>query len=115
MRQADRLVDRHLGRDLSPPELEDAEPQDVPLHHGHPAHPPVLRGPGGLGVERFQVGHHGRSQLLRPIQDPGERTRTVLKWLNLLLPPGLVLIYGLLRVQWRRRQRKQRMKSDHVR
>lgn len=57
----------------------------------------------------------GKEKDYRPIQDPGERTRTVLKWLNLLLPPGLVLIYGLLRVQWRRRQRKQRMKSDHVR
>lgn len=57
----------------------------------------------------------GKEKDYRPIKDPGEAARTTLKWLNLLLPPGLVLLYGLMRRQWRRRQRKQRMKPGHVR
>ncbi|MBS1939426.1 MAG: Gldg family protein, partial [Bacteroidetes bacterium] len=57
----------------------------------------------------------GKEKNYRPITDPGETARTTLKWLNLLLPPGIVLLYGLLRVQWRRRQRKQRMLPGHVR
>ncbi len=57
----------------------------------------------------------GREQGYRPITDPGESTRTALKWLNLLLPPGFVLLYGMLRVRWRHRQRKKRMQPDYVR
>ena len=57
----------------------------------------------------------GKEKDYRPIHDPGEAARTMLKWLNLLLPPGLVLLYGLLRRQWRRRQREQRKVPGHVR
>ncbi|MBS1568444.1 MAG: GldG family protein [Bacteroidetes bacterium] len=56
----------------------------------------------------------GKEKNYRPITDPGEAARTSLKWLNLLLPPGIMLLYGLLRVQWRRRQRRQRMQPGHV-
>ena len=56
----------------------------------------------------------GREKEYRPIIDPGETRRAALKWLNLLLPIALVLLYGLFRVQWRRRQRKQRMRPGHV-
>lgn len=57
----------------------------------------------------------GKQRSYRPIADPGDRTRAALKWLNLLLPVALVLLYGLARAQWRRRQRQQRMQPGHVR
>lgn len=57
----------------------------------------------------------GKQKSFRPIRDPGDQMRTLLKWLNLLLPVALVLLYGLARMQWRRRQRKQRMQPGHVR
>ncbi len=57
----------------------------------------------------------GKEKDYRPITDPGEAKRTSLKWLNLLLPIAVVLLYGLFRGQWRRRQRKQRMRPGHVR
>ncbi|MBL7963614.1 MAG: GldG family protein [Flavobacteriales bacterium] len=56
----------------------------------------------------------GKGVNYRPIRELGDAERTSLKWLNLLLPIGLALGYGLLRAQWRRRQRKQRMKPGHV-
>lgn len=56
----------------------------------------------------------GKVKSYRPITDPGEAVRTTLKWINLLLPVALVLLYGLLRGQWRRHQRKQRMRPGHV-
>ncbi len=57
----------------------------------------------------------GKQKDYRPIADPGEVDRTALKWMNLLLPIALVLLYGLLRGQWRRRQRKMRMRPGDVR
>ncbi|HMN06261.1 MAG TPA: GldG family protein [Flavobacteriales bacterium] len=57
----------------------------------------------------------GKQKAYRPIRDPGDAARSLLKWANLLLPVALVLLYGLGRAQWRRRQRKQRMQPDHVR
>lgn len=57
----------------------------------------------------------GKEKDYRPITDPGEAERTTLKWLNLLLPIAVVLLYGLFRGQWRRRQRKRRMHPGHVR
>ncbi len=57
----------------------------------------------------------GKEKNYRPIQDPGDSKRTFLKWLNLLLPISVVLLYGLFRGQWRRHQRKRRMTPGHVR
>ncbi len=57
----------------------------------------------------------GKSSDHRPIRDPGDAMRNRLKWLNLLLPMGVVLLYALLRAQWRRWQRRQRMRPGHVR
>lgn len=57
----------------------------------------------------------GKEKDYRPISDPGKAGRTTLKWLNLLLPIAVVLLYGLFRGQWRRRQRKRRMRPGHVR
>lgn len=57
----------------------------------------------------------GKQRVFRPIRDPGDTVRALLKWVNLLLPVALVLLYGLGRAQWRRRQRKQRMQPGHVR
>ncbi|MBX2982920.1 MAG: GldG family protein [Flavobacteriales bacterium] len=57
----------------------------------------------------------GKQRNYRPITDPGDAERTFLKWLNLLLPIALVLLYGLFRGQWRRHQRKRRMAPGHVR
>src|SRR5690606_21895924 len=39
----------------------------------------------------------GKQRNYRPITDPGDAERTFLKWLNLLLPIALVLLYGLFR------------------
>lgn len=68
----------------------------------------VLRNTALLSIRGKQPGN-------RPIADPGEARRALLKWMNLLLPIALVLLYGLLRWQWRRRQRRQRMLPGHVR
>ena len=57
----------------------------------------------------------GKEKDYRPIADPGEARRTTLKWLNLLLPIAVVLLYGLFRGQWRHRQRKRRMRPGDVR
>jgi len=57
----------------------------------------------------------GKQKNYRPITDPGDTERSFLKWLNLLLPIVVVLLYGLFRGQWRRQQRKRRMAPDHVR
>lgn len=57
----------------------------------------------------------GKEKDYRPITDPGDARRTTLKWLNLLLPIAVVLLYGVFRGQWRRRQRKRRMRPGHVR
>ena len=69
VRQADRLVDRHLGRHVAPPELEDAEAEDVPLDHGHPVEPPVVARPRGLGVELPDLADHAVRQRLGAIED----------------------------------------------
>lgn len=57
----------------------------------------------------------GKQKNYRPITDPGDTERTFLKWLNLLLPIVVVLLYGLFRGQWHRHRRKRRMAPDHVR
>jgi phosphoribosylamine--glycine ligase len=40
--------------------------------------------------------------------------RTAIKWAMLLLPMLLVLVHGLIRLRWRRRQRDQRTRPGHV-
>lgn len=67
----------------------------------------VSRNTGLLSIRGKQKEH-------RPIQDPGDARRALLKWMNLLLPVALVLLYGLAHAQWRRRQRRQRMRPGHV-
>lgn len=57
----------------------------------------------------------GKEVTYRPIQELSDARRSSLKWMNLLLPVALVVGYGLLRAQWRRRQRRQRMRPGHVR
>ena len=42
-----------------------------------------------------------------------DSTRSLLKWLNFLLPILLVLIYGFLRFQYRKNQRVARMEADY--
>jgi ABC-type uncharacterized transport system involved in gliding motility auxiliary subunit len=48
----------------------------------------------------------------RPIKQMEDSTRTLIKWLNFLLPILLVLIYGLLRYQYRKNQRIMRMEAN---
>lgn len=57
----------------------------------------------------------GKEVSYRPIQVPSDERRTWLKWSNLLVPMGLVLLWGAIHLLWRTRQRKQRMRPDHVR
>jgi|694.fasta_scaffold03673_20 gliding-associated putative ABC transporter substrate-binding component GldG len=40
--------------------------------------------------------------------------RTAIKWAMLMLPMLLVLVHGLIRLRWRRRQRDQRTRPGHV-
>jgi hypothetical protein len=42
-----------------------------------------------------------------------DSTRTWIKWLNFLLPIVLVLIYGLIRFQYRKNQRIMRMEANY--
>ena len=51
----------------------------------------------------------------RPIEKLSDTKRNSVKWINLLLPVGFVVLYGIFRAQWRRRQRAQRMLPGHVR
>lgn len=51
----------------------------------------------------------------RPIDPLEEGQADRINWINLLLPVVLTIIYGLLRFQWRKRQRLQRMIPGHVR
>jgi len=48
----------------------------------------------------------------RPIKQMEDGTRTLVKWLNFLLPVLLVLVYGLIRYQYRKSQRIRRMEAD---
>lgn len=57
----------------------------------------------------------GKQQDHRPIADQGEGVRNLLKWMNLLLPVVIVLLYGLGRRIWRQRQRARRKQPGHVR
>jgi gliding-associated putative ABC transporter substrate-binding component GldG len=50
----------------------------------------------------------------RPLQELSDARRTGIKWAMLLLPMLLVLLHGLLRLRWRRRQRTQRTHPGHV-
>ncbi len=48
----------------------------------------------------------------RPIKQMEDGTRSIIKWLNFLLPILLVLIYGFIRFQYRKNQRIIRMEAD---
>ncbi|HER10201.1 MAG TPA: hypothetical protein ENO20_14950 [Bacteroides sp.] len=50
----------------------------------------------------------------RPIKQMEDSTRTLLKWLNFLLPILLVLIYGGIRYQYRKNQRVTRMEANYA-
>ncbi|MGE4541607.1 MAG: GldG family protein [Bacteroidales bacterium] len=50
----------------------------------------------------------------RPLETLEVGQRNLLKWLNFLLPILLVLIFGLIRFQYRRNQRIKRMEVGHV-
>ena len=50
----------------------------------------------------------------RPLKQISDNKKAFLKWLNFLLPILLVIIYGLIRVQYRRNQRIKRMEEDYV-
>jgi hypothetical protein len=42
-----------------------------------------------------------------------DSTRTLIKWVNFLVPILLVLIYGLFRYQYRKNQRVFRMEANY--
>jgi gliding-associated putative ABC transporter substrate-binding component GldG len=50
----------------------------------------------------------------RPIEQMSDAKKTMVKWLNFLLPILLVIIYGLIRMQYRRNQRIKRMEEGYV-
>lgn len=50
----------------------------------------------------------------RPIDQLTDGKRATLKWLNFILPLILVVIYGLIRIQFRRNQRIKRMQEGYV-
>jgi len=50
----------------------------------------------------------------RPLAEIDEGKRTLLKWLNFLLPIFLVIIYGIIRMQIRRNKRIKRMEVGYV-
>jgi len=50
----------------------------------------------------------------RPIEEMDEAKQTSIKWLNFLLPIGLVLLYGFFRYQRNRNRRMKRMQEVYV-
>jgi len=50
----------------------------------------------------------------RPLEEMDEGKRSLLKWLNFLLPIILVLVYGVIRMQIRRNKRIKRMEAGYV-
>src|SRR5919112_6285063 len=68
VRQPDGLVNRDFRRDITPAQLVDTQPQNVPLHRGYPAHAPVLGGLHELRIECRYFSHHLSGQLLGPVQ-----------------------------------------------
>ncbi len=48
----------------------------------------------------------------RPIKQMEDGTRSLIKWLNFLLPILLVLVYGIIRYQVRKNQRIMRMEAN---
>ncbi len=51
----------------------------------------------------------------RPLDPLSDAYRAALKWGVSLAPIALVLLFGLFRLRWRRKQREQRMQPHHVR
>ena len=50
----------------------------------------------------------------RPLEQVSDSKALFLKWLNFLLPVILIIIYGLIRAQFRKNQRIKRMEEDYV-
>jgi len=50
----------------------------------------------------------------RPLDQLSDAKKATMKWGNFLLPLILVIIYGLFRLQWRRKQRLKRMEEGYV-
>ena len=50
----------------------------------------------------------------RPLEQISEGKALFLKWLNFLLPVLLILLYGIVRAQYRKNQRIKRMEEDYV-
>lgn len=50
----------------------------------------------------------------RPLDQLTDAKKAMLKWGNFLLPLILVVVYGLFRLQWRRKQRMKRMEVGYV-
>lgn len=48
-----------------------------------------------------------------PLKDISDSAKTFLKYLNFFLPIFLVIIYGILRLQWRRKLRMKRMAENY--
>src|SRR5690349_3361934 len=65
-----RLVDGDFGGNFSAAELVNPQPENIALHDGHPAHSPVLRGTGSVGIESIDLRHNARGQRFGPIQNP---------------------------------------------
>lgn len=86
---------------------------------------PVQLPPGNLNLmvnavdratgQNDLLGLRGKEVNYRPLDDLSDGTRSALKWMNLLLPALLAVIYGIGRRAWRRAQRARRMTPDHVR
>ena len=86
---------------------------------------PVQLPPGNLDVvvnavdrvsgQNALAGLRGKEVTYRPIDQLSDAMRTLLKWLDLLLPVLLVVSAGIARRAWRRAQRTRRMALEHVR
>ncbi|MBU2553689.1 MAG: GldG family protein [Bacteroidetes bacterium] len=50
----------------------------------------------------------------RPLDQLTDGQKATIKWGNFVLPMALVIVYGVLRWQWRRKQRTKRMEEGYV-
>ncbi len=73
----------------------------------------LVNGIDWLSDDTGLIGLRTKGVSSRPIKQMEDGTRTLIKWVNFLLPILLVLIYGAIRYQYRKNQRIARMEADY--
>jgi ABC-type uncharacterized transport system involved in gliding motility auxiliary subunit len=73
----------------------------------------MINGIDFLSDDTGLIGLRTRAVTSRPIKDLEDGTKTILKYLNFLLPIFLVVLYGLFRLQRNRNKRAKRLEENY--